>query len=159
MRSTNAQPGPLIIGYGNPLRGDDAVGYLAAEQLRALVAGRNVEVLAVHQLTPELAEPISRAARVIFIDAALSGESGRSLVPDARALTHHCTPEALLALSLRLFGRAPEATLYSIPASSFELGAELTPEVAKSLQSLVDALAIELSCIETGEPGPSQGML
>ena len=76
----------LIIGYGNPLRGDDAFGYRAAEELQAsFIDHREAVILPVHQLTPELAADIARAARVVFIDAAAEGEPGklasRSVVP------------------------------------------------------------------------------
>ena len=61
----------LIIGYGNPLRGDDGLGWRAAEQLAEIIPQSEAEVIACHQLTPELAEPISRARLVIFIDMSL----------------------------------------------------------------------------------------
>jgi hydrogenase maturation protease len=135
-------PRLLIIGYGNPLRGDDAVGYLAAERLRSLLTGADVEILAVHQLTPELADPISRAAHVIFLDAAATGEPGaiqrRSIIPapGPGGFTHHSTPGALLAASAALFDSLPEATLYSIPGQSFEFGEELTAPVRQALETL-----------------------
>ena len=66
----------LIIGYGNPLRGDDGVGWRVAEAVAAALPDGAAEVLTVHQLTPELAELMSRADRVIFIDAAAEGEAG-----------------------------------------------------------------------------------
>jgi hydrogenase maturation protease len=140
-------PRLLIIGYGNPLRGDDAVGYLAAERLRSLLTGPNIQILAVHQLTPELADLISRAARVIFIDAAATGEPGaiqqRSITPTGApgGFTHHSTPGALLAASEALFGSVPAATLYSISGQSFEFGEELTPPVGQALETLVADLA------------------
>src|SRR4029079_16715395 len=76
----------LIIGYGNRLRGDDAAGYLAAESLRTLLIAPDIEILAVHQLTPELAEPIAVAGRVIFLDAAASGTPGEIV---ERSVTAH----------------------------------------------------------------------
>ena len=45
----------LIIGYGNPLRADDGVGWQAARRLAELRQDEFVETLALHQLTPELA--------------------------------------------------------------------------------------------------------
>jgi hydrogenase maturation protease len=51
-------PGTLIIGYGNPLREDDGVGWQVADQLLKNSEG-SIKVLTAHQLTPELAEPIS----------------------------------------------------------------------------------------------------
>ena len=149
-RSATVQPPVsrlLIIGYGNPLRGDDAVGYLAAELLGHLIADPNIEILPVHQLTPELADPISRAARVILIDAAATGEPGVILqrailpAPDPAGFTHHSTPAGLLAASAAFFGSAPPATLYSVPGESFEFGSELTPPVQQALETLIADLA------------------
>ena len=133
----------LIVGYGNPLRGDDGLGWHAADRLRDQIADPEIEILAVHQLTPELAEPLSRAGLAIFIDAAAEGEPGvvqrRLLEPDsgAAAFTHHATPSALLAAAQALYGRAPEAELFSVPVESLELGDRLTPVVERALERLV----------------------
>jgi hydrogenase maturation protease len=141
----------VIIGYGNPLRGDDAVGYLAAERLASIINDSGVEIRAVHQLTPELAEVISESDRVVFLDAAIAGESGtiqkRLIVPalDCDAWTHSSTPEGLLGMSSALFGTAPAATLCSIRAESFELSEKLSPIVANALDLLVAAVSTELA--------------
>ena len=129
----------MIIGYGNPLRGDDAFGYRAAERIPGAIA--------VHQLTPELMDPISRADRVIFLDATAEGVPGeirrRTLAPaeGSRPFTHHATPESLLAGAQALYGRAPEATLITVTAATFDLSHTLSPEVEKAL----DAILTELS--------------
>lgn len=161
-------PRLLIIGYGNPLRGDDAVGFLAAERLQELVQSPvhdpevshtriAVEVLAVHQLTPELMEPISRADRVIFLDAAADGEPGtihrRKLMPAkvgqaarlagpfrisrAASFTHHADPAALLAGARSLFGNAPQAWLVTVTGANFEFTDQLSAAVGKALDRLV----------------------
>ena len=59
----------LIIGYGNPLRGDDGVGWEVASRLAATIPEEAAHIMTVHQLTPELAESVSEAELVIFIDA------------------------------------------------------------------------------------------
>jgi len=59
----------LIIGYGNPLRGDDGAGWQAAGILKERIRDERVQVVRSHQLMPEMAEAISRARKVIFIDA------------------------------------------------------------------------------------------
>jgi hydrogenase maturation protease len=136
----------LIIGYGNPLRGDDGFGWHAACRLLDRIADPEVEVMAVQQLTPELTEPMSRAGRVVFIDAAVSGEPGvvqeRTLAADSEAggFTHHATPCGLLAGTLALFGRAPEATLYSVCGEDFAFGERLTPAVEAALAQVVARL-------------------
>ena len=117
----------LVLGYGNELRGDDAVGSrVAAAVAEWKLAG--VQALAVHQLTPELADPISRAGAVIFVDAALSVESGETTVvllqPSSQAdlPAHTSDPRELLALAHALYGSCPSAWLIRIPAVSFALG-------------------------------------
>jgi len=144
-------PHTLIVGYGNPLRGDDGAGYLAADLLRDSVENPEVEILSQQQLLPELMEPISRAARVIFIDASVSGRAGKfSRIPlrpgpACARFTHHATPESLLAGSQKLYGHTPEATLYTIPGRFFEAGQDLTPSVRRAVDELVATLAKELA--------------
>src|SRR5690348_4191750 len=89
----------LVIGYGNPLRRDDGVGWAVASGL----AGR-FETIAVHQLTPELAEPISRARHVVFVDAECGPAAGAvrtcDVAPaasDRALMAHHLGPAQLLA--------------------------------------------------------------
>lgn len=60
----------LVIGYGNTLRSDDGVGYRIAETV-AQWNLTSVRSLSVQQLTPELAETMSHAKTVIFVDAIL----------------------------------------------------------------------------------------
>ena len=60
----------LVIGYGNTLRADDGLGPAVAERLGSEWADEDVGVLSCQLLTPELAEPVSRAEIVVFIDAA-----------------------------------------------------------------------------------------
>lgn len=63
----------LLIGIGNPLRGDDGVGPLAAQCLHQIgqSAGLDTRLVIVHQATLELADALSAddLDAVIFIDA------------------------------------------------------------------------------------------
>jgi hydrogenase maturation protease len=133
----------LIIGYGNPLRGDDGVGWQVAEQL-AKLAVESTKVLAVHQLTPELAEPISRADSVIFIDACYQGPPGswtcETIRPDpsrSEAFTHYFTPVNLLSYANAVFSASPKALLISVAGSSFDCGEELSPRVEAIVPEIV----------------------
>ena len=141
----------LIVGYGNPLRGDDGAGYVAAEMLRERIHDPSIEILCEQQLLPELMEPISRAAGVIFIDASVSGRAGKFSriplrpAPACSRFTHHATPESLLAGAQSLYGHTPEATLYTIPGRNFEMGQELTPSVRRAVNELVATLEKELA--------------
>ncbi len=126
----------LLIGYGNPLRGDDGVGWRIVEAVDALALP--VETAAVHQLTPEWAEPISRADLVIFADAAAVGAPGEvALFPlrpgAARQGTHETTAEGLLAAAAELFGRCPLAYMVTVAGGSFELSEALTGPVEQAV--------------------------
>jgi hydrogenase maturation protease len=135
-------PHTLIIGYGNPLRGDDGFGWHAALRLREIVHDDGIEILAVHQLTPELMDPISRARRVIFIDAAVGDDAGKLTVAalettggPAGVFTHFATPAALLEGARSLYGAKPEALLITVVGLDFELGEELSEPVQLALES------------------------
>lgn len=121
----------LVIGYGNTLRGDDGVGYLAAEQVAAWQVPQ-VRAIACHQLTPELAADIIECERVMFIDAALPGIQTevalQSLQPTAAAAldAHQSDPTALLQLTAQLFGPPPEAYHLLLPTAHMNFSETLS---------------------------------
>jgi len=132
----------LVLGYGNPLLCDDGLGWQVAVQLFRANASPDVEVLPCHQLTPELAEPVSRAEVVLFVDCRRDGNPGEfyceELCPESApvAFTHHLSPTALLDLSSELYGACPKAYLVSICGESFETGEALSPAVERRLPEL-----------------------
>ena len=102
----------LVIGYGNTLRSDDGVGAKVAAAVDELGLP-GVAALVRHQLTPELAEPISEARAVVFVDAAVDAATEVQLRPlepaaGAQLMAHAADPRTLLALPQQLFGRCPE---------------------------------------------------
>jgi hydrogenase maturation protease len=135
----------LIIGYGNPLRGDDGLGWRAAERLRETILDQEVEIRTGHQLTPELAETASHVRLVVFIDAncdTMAGEVvSRKIEPDrspSELFTHRLTPEVLLGMAEKLYGRSPEGFLISVGAASFEHGDQLSPAVESALPAVIE---------------------
>lgn len=116
----------LIIGYGNPLRGDDGAGPWLVDQLAAASAGR-FDTLVVHQLTPDLAEVVSHRRHVVFVDAAVDCPqvSLKPVLPaqDAGEWGHQCGPGEILALASVLYQARPNAWLVRIPAVDFSIGA------------------------------------
>jgi hydrogenase maturation protease len=135
----------VVIGYGNDLRGDDAVGPLAATAVAEWdVPG--VQVLAVHQLTPELAEVLAAAELAIFVDACVSSEreevETRLLAPATldTALGHTGDPRELLALIKALYGHCPAAWSITVPAQSFAYGAALSSTAERGLAAALQEL-------------------
>lgn len=135
----------LVIACGNPLRADDAVAWHIAEALEG-ASDPTIRVRTVQQLTPELAEEISHAETVVFVDAAESDNPGAVLlnkvlpqIPDAPSrLTHSVHPAALLGLARDLCGRAPDrAFLLTVAGSSFEFSEVLSAPVALAVPEAV----------------------
>jgi hydrogenase maturation protease len=147
----------LIIGYGNPLRGDDGLGWHAAYQCAAVLPRVAVNVVACHQLTPELAEPISQADLVIFLDADAQGPPGRlscrGVVAQASAsgvFSHHLTPQTLLACAQGLYGSSPTAVVLSISGACFGYGECLSPTVHAALPGVLQHVRALVAAVEPG---------
>lgn len=136
----------LVIGYGNPLRTDDGLGWHAAAML-ALARPDDTVVLQRHQLTPELAVDVAAASIVVFVDAGPVGTGGGVLVdevePDYGPLTwtYHLTPGELLALA-SLSGHAPPpAYIVTSPARCTDPGDGLSPDGRALLPEVLAAVA------------------
>ena len=134
----------LIIGYGNTLRGDDAAGVRAAEQ----VARRHpeFETVCLHQLVPELAEQIAASDAAFFLDADISvPETTSKLIepgstPDDPR-SHFISPESLLMLSRQLYQRVPSAVYaIGIPASDFAFSESLSSRTAECVNECVELI-------------------
>jgi hydrogenase maturation protease len=142
----------LIIGYGNSLRSDDGLGWHVSQELLRTIDSAAVEIISCGQLTPDLAEPISHAGQVLFIDVARSGPPGevicKRVTPASAtaAFSHQLSAEGLLGITRVLFGDCPEANLFSIAGHSFEPGDSVSPQVADcmpALLSLIKELVVE----------------
>ncbi len=133
----------LIFGIGNTLRGDDGI---AAEVLRRLEAENiSADCQAVHQLTVEMAQLISRYDAVLFIDASVALPVGhwRSEKIDhhcdgSESFSHDLSPKALLNLSTRLYGSRAKAQVISIGAERFEFTEAVSREIIDVLPMILD---------------------
>jgi hydrogenase maturation protease len=139
---------PLVIAYGNRLRGDDAVGWVVADALRDDVRMDLVDVVAVHQLTPDLANEVTNASRVVFVDARLDPTSVPGVVAidavlpalDAGSMTHDVGAGTILSLAQALYGVHPPAVAVSVAIESVQPGADLSAAVGASVSELVDTV-------------------
>jgi hydrogenase maturation protease len=152
----------LIIGYGNTLRGDDGAGQKIAEMVSEWGLD-GVRSLPVHQLTPELADPISTAKLAIFVDAYPDADSQgfqvRRLESDPPPaplekggasggnFSHNCDPRSLLQMAKFLYGSAPPAWWLLVPAVNFDFGEEFS---AITQQGVGEALSKIKELIKLG---------
>ncbi len=138
----------LVIGYGNTLRGDDGAGIYAAE--RAAERFKEIDVVTVQELQPELAEMISRYAKVVFLDAAVGIAGIRTDIiepaPCSRPEGSHLhSPGTLLSFCLSLYGRVPERSLLiGIPGQVFDFREELSPFTEKMVEQAIEEVGFFL---------------
>jgi hydrogenase maturation protease len=154
----------LILGYGNTLRKDDGLGVYAAQDLALLTLPDDVVIRTYQQLSPELSPILAQMDHAIFIDAALTSSEEntgaiktRTLQPRTSqpgSITHHYDPETLLAMAETLYGHAPQATLFSVTAASFDLGEGLSPEVSAAVPVLIESIKRYLCAIRQTAPNP-----
>jgi hydrogenase maturation protease len=132
----------LVFGYGNPSRGDDALGPLLIERLEARQrAGElgQVELLTDFQVQVEHALDLAGRELVLFVDAAASGPEPFSVCrvrssKDASYTTHAMSPGAVLRVFEQTTGETPPATrLIAIRGYGFHLGRPPTFEAEKNL--------------------------
>lgn len=136
----------LVLAVGNPSRGDDALGPVAAQRLAELELP-GVEVLTDFQLQVEHALDLLGRRLVVFVDAAASGSTPFALqAVSAATAGHHCThslpPPAVLDAYRRLTGdEPPPARLLAIRGHDFELGAPLGAAASANLEAALSAVA------------------
>lgn len=133
----------LVLGYGNPLRGDDAAGYAVAEIILS-VENSHVDAISAHQLLPEHAELISRYRKVFFVDASADTSLKEmevtllNIMKQDLGSLHESDPASILSLCKALYDSQPEATLIAIPAQNFDFGETLSHETEIFVRHAVD---------------------
>jgi hydrogenase maturation protease len=138
-----ATPAPtLVIGWGNPSRGDDALGWLFVQRLEAeLDRLPGVELQTDFQLQVEHALDMVGRERVLFVDASsrcAAHFEASALAPerDASFTTHALSPAALMEVFGKVHGVAPPAcTLLAIHGEAFELGAGVSAAAEQALEA------------------------
>jgi hydrogenase maturation protease len=133
----------VVFAWGNPSRGDDALGPLLAERLAALPAVREGRIALVEdfQLQVEHAMDLAGCALALFVDAASALETAFAFSELAPRLqpthsTHAIAPESVLAVAAEVLGEAPPpAFLLAVGGESFELGAPLSARAAANLEA------------------------
>lgn len=144
----------IVLGIGNPDRGDDAAGREAARRLRGCLPG-DVEILEHDGEATALLHLFEDADQAYIIDACRSGAAAGTVRRfDAAS---EPLPEIELAVSTHGFGLAaaielarnlgqlpPRCLVYAIEGVAFEVGAGLSAPVAAAVDDVVQQLEAEL---------------
>jgi hydrogenase maturation protease len=138
----------IILGYGNPDRGDDGVAWHLLNEL-LISEGIQESDLFVSEITdlngkadiwfnfqllPEISELVAKYDRALFIDAH-TGDieeeiNFEKIEPEFKnsPFTHHFSPSSCLALAESISGKYPEAWLLSVRGYDFEFSRKLSPK-------------------------------
>ena len=129
----------LIFTWGNPSRGDDAIGprvydLLLKEDLP------DVDILTDFQLQIEHSVDLENRERVLFVDASVSAAAPYEFyrlkpAQDDSFTTHAMSPASLLATYEKVHNEAPPpAYILSIRGYSFDLGLPMSEKANTNLE-------------------------
>jgi hydrogenase maturation protease len=139
----------LVIGYGNPYRADDGVGYRAAMEYFARNSDRgNVHVIAAETLKPDVVEAMAEANLVVFVDGNnCHGEPGciwqQEVLPDDKVdgvFAHPLTPAIALQACKVIYRRRPDAVQLCLKGENYGFGSRVSPVVEAALPKLMTRL-------------------
>jgi hydrogenase maturation protease len=146
----------LILGLGNPILTDDAVGFAVVDEVRRHLDGTDVTVQQASAGGLGLLELMLGYDKVVIVDAIQTGtsEPGRihRLAPDEfsgslRSIsTHDVTLATALELGRQLHKDIPkEIIILAIEAADVDsFGEDLTPRVATAVPGVVELVLQEL---------------
>jgi len=144
----------LVIGVGNALRGDDAVGLAVADRVRARVPD-DVAVLEVEQEPTRLLDAWDGADVAVVVDACSAGgapgtihrfDVGDSPLPARvfRSSTHAFGVGDAVELSRALDRLPARVVVYGIEGGDFGAGAGLSSPVESAVEAVAEAIVRDL---------------
>ncbi|MCB0197709.1 MAG: hydrogenase maturation protease [Anaerolineae bacterium] len=153
----------LIIGCGNLLRGDDAVGPILVRIIYDMGLPPGVGLADGGTAGMDVAFRMRGMEHVIIVDACRTGSEPGTLYKVPGEELENLPP--LTGINLHAFrwdhalafGRwllkdeyPPQVTVYLIEAESLEHGADLTPRVRETMEKLAQRLIAELRVVTEG---------
>lgn len=151
----NASPRTAVVGLGNPLHGDDAVGLLVAQSVFEILRHKlTIDLLEGAILDARLAERLIGYQRAVIVDALIDAQAKVGTVSRVELGEHICNPpmslhttgfQNILALA-QMVGMAIPADIriYGIVTRQprgFSQG--LSPELRSKLPEVARAIAAE----------------
>lgn len=143
----------LVLGIGNLLLGDEGVGVHAA---RALLQGGyppGTEVLEIGTAIMDALPALENAKRIIILDAMQEqGQPGTVYrIPLSQCSGSPCIAsmhgfDIFRVLALTGLNELPEILVFGVEPAHIGWAMELSPQVAKALPALLEAVREEIGC-------------
>lgn len=153
----------VVIGYGNPARGDDGLGPALVARLEESGLS-DVAFETDYQLSIEHAQLVAEYGTVIFADAAADATDDFSMCAVAESpldsfVSHGLSPGQVLHLARSCFGVSPEAYLFGIRARTLNQFTEgLSAESEAALEAAAAWLRhfLEARCSPDSRPAEAE---
>ncbi len=150
----NGRSRRIVIGIGNPDRGDDAAGRAVARLLRGLLP-KDVDLVEHDGETTGLLARLDGVTAAFLVDACASGAPAgtvrrfdvaeRLLPREAFGLSSHSLGLAEAVELARALGQLPLCcVVYAIEGESFAVGAPLSPPVVTAVAEVAARLRTEI---------------
>ena len=143
----------MVVGFGNTMRGDDALGALVVElvtQKIALSSGdrrwRDIVLRQVHQPDVTLAAELAGFQRVVFVDATqpepVGGFSWELIRPglDSSFASHVCSLPTILSIAGAVYGSGLTGYLLAVGGHDFTLAAGISTPARRNAEKAADFL-------------------
>jgi hydrogenase maturation protease len=143
----------IVVGVGNPICGDDAVGLHVVRKLRERIQDAEVTVEEAMTGGLPLVERLAGYDRAVIVDSIRDGEAERGdirrLTPDAFASASDSHPHGIdfgtaLEYLKRISGGLPDIVVIGVVIGDCELSERLSPAVAGAVLRAVDMVLAEL---------------
>lgn len=152
----------VIVGIGNPYRGDDGAGWAVVDTLEGRV-NTSIHLNKQRGDIGELLDIFSRYTKVYLVDASFSESSigaweridahRQSLPPEnSQTSTHGLSVSQAIAFAKNLDLLPSKLIIYAIAGDNFNLSDTLSPGVAQAVDKVTEALLHEediYSCTNT----------
>jgi hydrogenase maturation protease len=137
-----------IVGFGNPQRRDDGIGFYIVRQLKCVLKSYDkIGFLCVRHPEPSIVDALRGAGQILFVDATIKvlthGWQLNRIQPEAQTLpftTHHFTPMAILGMIKMIYGHCPPAWVLTVEGCDFGFGQRLTSKAKKRAGSAISAI-------------------
>jgi hydrogenase maturation protease len=158
----------LVLGMGNPILSDDAVGLLVAQRLAKEPLPDGVEVLQSEQGGLRLLELVRGFTKLIIIDALKSGRVPGEVLTFTEAdfagghrygSAHSISLRTALELGRRLgYDMPQQVTVFAVEGDDVEtFGERLSPPVAAAAARVVELVKAEVGVTAANGGAPSLG--
>jgi hydrogenase maturation protease len=141
----------LLIGFGNTIRRDDALGPRIVDAFETNnCSGMEIVKISIPQIDLTLAEILSRSELAIFVDARTDDFADPVKVEHCKSTrgatlmghsSHSLSIPDLLNLTLDLYGSAPDTYIVMPKGFDFTIGEELSPDAEVNAKLAIQAVA------------------